>query len=89
MTPNRRKELAGHTIEECYWNGGVLVYIDNKLVTNTSFDNNEHLLKMIESRLATKREILERQFDDSTPEVEYIRTLLDICTLNKLRDAIS
>ena len=35
MTPERRKEINGHVVEEFYWAGRLPVYVDNRLVQKT------------------------------------------------------
>ena len=32
MTPQRKREINGHVIEEYYWHGEMVVYVDNQLV---------------------------------------------------------
>ena len=31
MNPTRRAEINGHVIEEFYWNGRMVVYVDNHI----------------------------------------------------------
>ena len=35
MTPNKRKTIKGHRIEQFYWTGKDVVYIDNRLTAKT------------------------------------------------------
>lgn len=35
MTSNKKKEINGHKIEEYYWAGALVVYVDHHLVDET------------------------------------------------------
>lgn len=35
MKPEREWEANGHVVEEFYWNGKMIVYVDNKKVSMT------------------------------------------------------
>ena len=37
MEPERKAKVNGHTIAEYYWNGNMVVYVDNT-VTNLSWE---------------------------------------------------
>jgi hypothetical protein len=38
MTPERKKIIGGYKIEEYYWNGKMVVYIDNQACDDQTFD---------------------------------------------------
>ena len=38
MSPDKRKTIKGHKIEQYYWSGKDVVYVDNKL-TDKKYDN--------------------------------------------------
>ena len=35
MNPERTKKIGPHTVEEFYWNGKMVVYVDNKTTEET------------------------------------------------------
>ena len=35
MTPERKEMIGGHKVEEYYWNGKMVVYVDNKKTEET------------------------------------------------------
>lgn len=43
MTPNRRDKINGHIIEEFYWNGDFVTYVDDRLHWGTFDQAREEL----------------------------------------------
>lgn len=39
MKPERSKTIGCHTIEEFYWSGKLVVYVDNERVDGVSFED--------------------------------------------------
>lgn len=35
MTPERKEQIGPHKVEEFYWNGRMIVYVDNQLSGST------------------------------------------------------
>lgn len=35
MTPDRKEQIGPHKVEEFYWAGKMIVYVDNKLSSET------------------------------------------------------
>jgi len=39
MKPERSKTIDGHVVEEFYWSGRLVVYVDNERVDGVSFED--------------------------------------------------
>lgn len=61
MTPERKEKIGPHILEEYYWAGKIVVYIDNSL-TDETFNVARMRLKLEKAKPCTKEE--PRNIDD-------------------------
>lgn len=68
LNPDRKKEINGHLIEEFYWHGEYLIYVDSKLV-NISFTH--------ACELAAKEPGIEDGQAESSGDSRYMQDIIN------------